>query len=97
MFVHTVLGMEQRVWVACHLAAFELFAGVPARPVADNVKPGVIRPDLYEPEINRDYADPRDGRCALEPRERRCRDVERGSVALPTTKERRHRLTGGAH
>ena len=37
MFVRPVLRMDQRVWVACHVAAFGFFAGVPARLVPENV------------------------------------------------------------
>jgi hypothetical protein len=57
MFVRPVLSMDQRAWVACHVAAFEFFAGVPARLVPDNLKTGVIKPDLYDPKINRAYAE----------------------------------------
>jgi Mu transposase, C-terminal domain/Integrase core domain len=57
MFVRPVLSMDQRTWVACHVAAFEFFAGVPARLVPDNLKTGVIKPDLYDPKINRAYAE----------------------------------------
>ena len=57
MFVRPVLRMDQRVWVAAHVAAFEFFAGVPARLVPDNLKTGVIKPDLYDPKINRAYAE----------------------------------------
>lgn len=57
MFVRPVLRMDQRVWVACHAAAFEFFAGVPARLVPDNLKTGVTKPDLYDPKINRVYAE----------------------------------------
>ena len=57
MFVRPVLSMDQRSWVACHVAAFEFFAGVPARLVPDNLKTGVVKPDLYDPKINRAYAE----------------------------------------
>jgi hypothetical protein len=39
------------------VAAFAFFAGVPARLVPDNLKAGVERPDLYDPKINRSYAE----------------------------------------
>ena len=32
MFVRPVLRMDQRAWTECHVAAFEFFGGVPARP-----------------------------------------------------------------
>lgn len=57
MFVRPVLSMDQRVWAACHVAAFEFFGGVPARLVPDNLKTGVIKPDLYDPKFNRAYAE----------------------------------------
>ncbi|MFV0309075.1 MAG: IS21 family transposase, partial [Desertimonas sp.] len=57
MFVRPVLSMDQRSWVACHVAAFEFFGGVPERLVPDNLKTGVIKPDLYDPKLNRAYAE----------------------------------------
>src|SRR5580700_7944196 len=44
-------------WSGCHVAAFEFFGGVPARLVPDNLKTGVDKPDLYDPKINRSYAE----------------------------------------
>ena len=57
MFVRPVLTMDQRAWTECHVAAFEFFGGVPARLVPDNLKTGVDKPDLYDPKINRSYAE----------------------------------------
>jgi transposase len=57
MFVRPVLIMDQRAWTECHVAAFGFFGGVPARLVPDNLKTGVDRPDLYDPKINRSYAE----------------------------------------
>ena len=57
MFVRPVLRMDQTAWVAAHVAAFEFFAGVPARLVPDNLATGVTKPDLYDPKLNRAYAD----------------------------------------
>jgi transposase len=57
MFVRPVLSMDQRAWTECHVAAFEFFGGVPARLVPDNLKTGVDKPDLYDPKINRSYAE----------------------------------------
>jgi transposase len=57
MFVRPVLTMDQRAWTECNTAAFEFFAGVPARLVPDNLKTGVDKPDLYDPKINRSYAE----------------------------------------
>ena len=57
MFVRPVIKMDQQAWTECHVAAFEFFGGVPARLVPDNLKTGVDRPDLYDPKINRSYAE----------------------------------------
>ncbi len=57
MFVQPVLRMDQTSWCECHVAAFEFFGGVPARLVPDNLKTGVDRPDLYDPQINKAYAE----------------------------------------
>jgi transposase len=57
LFVRPVLVMDQRAWTECHVAAFGFFGGVPARLVPDNLKTGVDRPDLYDPRINRSYAE----------------------------------------
>ena len=58
LFVRPVLAMDQRAWTECHVAAFRFFGGVPARLVPDNLKTGVVdRPDLYDPRINRSYAE----------------------------------------
>jgi hypothetical protein len=57
MFVRPVVAMDQHAWTECHVAAFQFFGGVPARLVPDNLKTGVDRPDLYDPKINRSYAE----------------------------------------
>jgi transposase len=57
LFVQPVLRMDQTSWNASHVAAFEFFGGVPARLVCDNLKTGVTRPDLYDPQINRAYGE----------------------------------------
>jgi len=57
LFVQPVLKMGQSSWCASHVAAFEFFGGVPARLVPDNLKTGVTRPDLYDPKINKAYAE----------------------------------------
>lgn len=55
LFIQPVLRMDQSSWNASHVAAFEFFGGVPSRLVCDNLKTGVIRPDLYDPQINLAY------------------------------------------
>ena len=57
LFVRPTLVMDQAEWTAAHVEAFAYFGGVPARLVPDNLKTGVERPDLYDPKINRSYAE----------------------------------------
>ena len=57
MFVRPLLVMDQRGWNDAHVAAFAFFGGVTERIVPDNLKTGVERPDLYDPKINRSYAE----------------------------------------
>ena len=57
MFVRPVLRMDQRAWTEAHVEAFGFFGGVPRRLVPDNLRTGVDRPDLYDPKVNRSYAE----------------------------------------
>lgn len=57
MFLRPVLSMDQTSWVRAHVAAWEFFGGCPHRLVPDNLKTGVIRPDRYDPKLNRAYAE----------------------------------------
>ena len=54
-FVWPTRRMRQPEWEQAHVAAFEFFGGVPRRIVCDNLKTGVLTPDLYDPAINRSY------------------------------------------
>ncbi len=57
MFVRPVLIMDTTAWLEAHVAGFEFFGVTPARLVPDNLKTGVIKPDLYDPKLNRAYAE----------------------------------------
>lgn len=57
LFLRPVLRMDQTAWTQCHVAAFEYFNGVTARLVPDNLKTGVVKADLYDPQLNRSYAE----------------------------------------
>lgn len=57
MFLRPVLTMDERSWVEAHVAAFEFFGGVVARVVPDNLKTGVVKPDLYDPKINKAFGE----------------------------------------
>jgi transposase len=57
LFVRPVVVMDQHAWTVAHVAAFGFFGGAPARLVPDNLKTGVDRPDLYDPKLNRSFAE----------------------------------------
>ena len=42
----------QEAWARLHEEAFRYFGGCPEYVVLDNLKEGVITPDIYEPELN---------------------------------------------
>lgn len=44
-------------WIASHIRAFEFYGGLPEVLVPDNLKSGVNKPHLYEPELNKTYQD----------------------------------------
>jgi len=55
-FRKTVWKSDQESWARVHEEAFRAFGGCPMYVVLDNLKQGVIKPDLYEPELNPVYA-----------------------------------------
>lgn len=55
-FRKTVWKADQEAWARLHEEAFRHFGGSVAYVVLDNLKQGVIRPDLYAPELNATYA-----------------------------------------
>jgi transposase len=54
-YVEFVYKQDQQSFVASHVHMFESFNGVPLRILLDNLKSGVIKPDLYDPTLNRTY------------------------------------------
>src|SRR5262249_10237866 len=44
-------------WIGAHVRAFETIGGVPKLLVPDNTKVAIIKACLYEPQVNRTYAD----------------------------------------
>ncbi|HZD01460.1 MAG TPA: IS21 family transposase [Actinomycetes bacterium] len=89
LFVRPVLTMDQRAWTQAHIAAFEFFGGVPRRLVPDNLRTGVDRPDLYDPKINRCYAELASHyRVLIDPaRARKPRDKARVERPMPYVRD----------
>ncbi len=55
-FRRVVWKSSQQVWAELHEQAWKYFGGSCRYVVLDNLKEGVIKPDLYEPELNAVYA-----------------------------------------
>jgi transposase len=55
-FRKVVCKTSQEVWARLHEEAFRALGGCPQYVVLDNLKEGVIRPDIYAPELNPVYA-----------------------------------------
>jgi transposase len=51
-FRKTEWKTSQEIWCRLHEEAWRSFGGVPQYVVLDNLKEGVIRPDIYDPELN---------------------------------------------
>lgn len=57
VFIDIVDCCDQMSWVRSHIAAFEFFGGVPQKIRLDNLKTGVIRACIYDPQLNPAYAE----------------------------------------
>lgn len=55
-FRKVVWNSSAEVWARLHEEAFRYFGGCPQYIVLDNLKEGVLKPDIYEPELNPVYA-----------------------------------------
>jgi hypothetical protein len=56
-FVEFVFTQDQQSFVKSHVTMFQFFSGVTKTIVIDNLKTGVLHPDLYDPTLNRAYAE----------------------------------------
>ena len=56
-FRKVVWKSSKETWCALHEEAFAYFGGVAATIRLDNLREGVIDPDIYDPELNALYAD----------------------------------------
>jgi transposase len=54
-YVEFVRRQDQRSFIASHIRMFEFFGGVAKCVVIDNLKDGILKPDLYDPKFNRAY------------------------------------------
>jgi hypothetical protein len=56
-FVRFVFRQDIKTWVDCHVRAFNFFGSVPKTILLDNLRAGIIKPDIYDPTINRTYGE----------------------------------------
>jgi transposase len=56
-FVRFVFHQNIANWIDCHIRAFTFFHGVPHTILIDNLKDGVIKPDIYDPLLNKAYGE----------------------------------------
>lgn len=56
-YVEFVYQQDQKSFVESHVKMFNFFGGVTETIVIDNLKAGVIKPDLYDPTLNRSYSE----------------------------------------
>jgi transposase len=54
-YVRFVFDQKIETFLECHERAFAWFGGVPERVVLDNLKAGVIKPDLHDPVLCEPY------------------------------------------
>ena len=71
-------------WIGAHTRAFAAIGGVPRLLVPDNAKVAVIKACLYEPQVNRTYAEmaAHYGTAVLPTRPRRPRDKAKVEAAV---------------
>lgn len=56
-YVEFTFSQNQVSWAHLHINAFNFFGGVPNRIILDNLKAGVIKPDIYDPTLNETYSE----------------------------------------
>ena len=76
LYAEATRSQSINCWIEAHKNALEYFAGVPAITVPDNTKAAVIKPCLYEPQLNRAYRDWGEhyGTCIIPARPGRAKD-----------------------
>jgi transposase len=56
-YVEFVFSQNQKSFIESHINMFNYFGGVPVTVKLDNLKSGVIKADLYDPQLNKAYAE----------------------------------------
>lgn len=97
-YIEFVFKQNQQSFVASHINMFDYFDGVPARVVIDNLKSGVIKPDLYDPKLNRSFREMAEHYgCFIDPaRVRHAKDKGKVERDVQTVREQFRKL-GALH
>jgi transposase len=67
-YVEFTFKQDQQSFIASHVKMFEFFDGVAEHITLDNLKTGVIKPDLYDPTLNKTYQEMAEHyNCFLDP------------------------------
>lgn len=93
-FVEFVYKQDQKSFVGSHIKMFAFFGGTAKRLVIDNLKAGVIKADLYDPQLNRAYQEMADHYgCFIDPA-RPYSPKDKGKVerAVPLVREQFRKL-----
>ena len=56
LYVEAFDDMKTPAWLKAHTGMLRFFGGVPELVTPDNCKTGVHKPDYYDPQVNKDYA-----------------------------------------
>jgi transposase len=83
LFMQPVIRLDQASWTQSHVDAFAFFGGLPARTVPDNLATGASRADLYDPKLNRSYAELADHYGVLIDPARRGKPKDKPNVERP--------------
>ena len=93
-FVRFVFRQDTQTWLDCHERAFAFFGGVPKRIILDNLRSGIVKADIYDPTVNRAYADmERHFRFVADPAKVRTPE-HKGKVERVVPTVRKHLLAG---
>ena len=60
-YAELVFDQTVATWLACHRRAFNWWGGIPARMIIDNAKCAITRACMYDPEVQRSYAELAEG------------------------------------
>ncbi|NGZ61357.1 MAG: hypothetical protein CV081_12770 [Nitrospira sp. LK265] len=84
IFAHAFENEKKEAWLAGHVKMYSFFKGVPRVTAPDNLKAGVTRTHLYDPDLNPSYCElaVHYGTAVVPARARRPKDKALGELAV---------------